>query len=521
MVLQLSYAHRTVSHALAALGSLHESLDLMYEERTAHAKRQWYFSLQQCNKAIRLLTHQASSPPPIEVILTSCILFTAFENMTNHCETALDHVRSGMKVLRQRETSAIAVDQTTSECELINDQLAPMFSRLSTSISDIGAGTDLFSAERRLLESAVGQKSHFHLPKMFVGLDDARECLHAILDEAFRDLGSLADGPDTSSAAEKVLEYKRLLKKWRLSFEFYFDSRKASLYDVRGQCKDIQMIREMKLLKIHSLFACVLILTEPFGDETLFDEHVDEFNQIVHLCQEVIEEEDPNKLPLRGSPCARLSFSFDLCLIPPLWLVGSRCRDPAVRRKAIKLLYYSRRCEGVWSSFIFAMILEKVVEIEEAGLQGIHNSHDVPAACRIRLLETRYHPSSVGDTYMQVEPYTGVPGPSSQPAIILRWVRSPFDEVEGPVEQANFPLAESAAREPDHDAFSHLALHLPDAQVQAVVMKQLRKGGDETAEERLTTGGRFDLPRTNVLSYGLKRFQHNTMIGEIRYRRTG
>ena len=185
-----------------------------------------------------------------------------------------------------------------------------MFSRLSTSISNIGAKTDLFSAESRFLESVAGQTNSIHSSQTFACLDDARRCLYGILDKAFRDLGSLADGPNTSSVTEKVYEYKSLLEKWRLSFEIFCESRKNFLYDVRGQCKNSQFVREIKLIEVHSLFAIVLIVTEPFRDKTLFDEYIDEFSQIVHFCLEVIEEEVPYKLLTRRKKWAKGSAHF-------------------------------------------------------------------------------------------------------------------------------------------------------------------------------------------------------------------
>jgi hypothetical protein len=64
----------------------------------------------------------------------------------------------------------------------------------------------------------------------------------------------------------------------------------------------------------------------------------------------------------------RPRFSFEVGILPLLCIVGSKCREPALRRQAIELL---RKCpvqEGLWEPFGTSRICEWMMEIEEMGL---------------------------------------------------------------------------------------------------------------------------------------------------------
>jgi hypothetical protein len=138
-----------------------------------------------------------------------------------------------------------------------------------------------------------------------------------------------------------------------------------------------------------------LLSTAPFADETRFDARLEDFNDIISLLREFITLKERHKAWLICNLSVRLSFSFDLGIISPLWPVSSRCRDPFIRREAINLLYLVRRREGVWSSVVTAMVIEKIMLIEERNLQDTREARDIPSAARIRLLDVQYDPGIV------------------------------------------------------------------------------------------------------------------------------
>lgn len=63
--------------------------------------------------------------------------------------------------------------------------------------------------------------------------------------------------------------------------------------------------------------------------------------------------------------------------------VSCRCRDPIIRRRAISLLRTYDRTEGAWNSFATYKAAQRVLDIEEAGLQNLKSCDDVPGWARI------------------------------------------------------------------------------------------------------------------------------------------
>lgn len=62
------------------------------------------------------------------------------------------------------------------------------------------------------------------------------------------------------------------------------------------------------------------------------------------------------------------SFALDLGIIPPLFVVATKCRDRRLRREAISLLTSSHRREGMWDSRLCAGVGSWIMNVEEEGL---------------------------------------------------------------------------------------------------------------------------------------------------------
>ncbi|TQV99295.1 mercuric reductase [Cordyceps javanica] len=71
-----------------------------------------------------------------------------------------------------------------------------------------------------------------------------------------------------------------------------------------------------------------------------------------------------------GAGRLKPSFSADLGIVPPLFVVATKCRDPWLRRQAIQLLKSSARREGMWDSELTSNIATWVMQLEEQGVPG-------------------------------------------------------------------------------------------------------------------------------------------------------
>ena len=56
--------------------------------------------------------------------------------------------------------------------------------------------------------------------------------------------------------------------------------------------------------------------------------------------------------------------------MPPLFVVGTKCRDRKLRREAINLLTASPRREGMWDSVLCGRVASWIMGIEEEGLRA-------------------------------------------------------------------------------------------------------------------------------------------------------
>ena len=64
----------------------------------------------------------------------------------------------------------------------------------------------------------------------------------------------------------------------------------------------------------------------------------------------------------------KASFALDLGIVPPLFVVATKCRDRKFRREAIRLLMSSPRREGMWDSILCGKAAAWIMEVEEEGL---------------------------------------------------------------------------------------------------------------------------------------------------------
>ncbi|KAJ9606207.1 hypothetical protein H2200_009168 [Cladophialophora chaetospira] len=140
--------------------------------------------------------------------------------------------------------------------------------------------------------------------------------------------------------------------------------------------------QQQYLLEIRYRCFKVNLAVWPFQDEMLYDKHLDDFEIIVECCAEVLKYTASNNPGVHRSaettPIQALSFA------------GGCCRDPIIRRQAIRLLYRYRRQEGVWSSLACGSTTEHILMLEEENISSVRTCFDIPASRRIRPFSISY-----------------------------------------------------------------------------------------------------------------------------------
>lgn len=334
---------------MIAVGALHESLTASSAADIWAAGLKQHFSVQQYNKAIQCLTNSTVSPPPIEVVLTSCIIFIGFENLYGRNGEALKHLRSGITMLKMWSP------KTSSELMLREEYLIPVFTR------------------------GYSQHAFVSMPLEFNNLESARKHLQILLDEIYSSVDAAVLSEESREVDAKVLCAKSSLQGWYTKFTKLRVSR------------DKEEGRSRILLRLQFETALILLAAVQLNDESGFDEHIGSFQVIISQCEQLVALESS----LTGRDTTKseaFTYGFDLNILPPLNITAFKCRDPGLRRKAIALLKAGNRYEGLWNGKTVARIAQKTLEIEEAGLVNVVACTDIPRKHRVRLVALSYNP---------------------------------------------------------------------------------------------------------------------------------
>jgi hypothetical protein len=139
-------------------------------------------------------------------------------------------------------------------------------------------------------------------------------------------------------------------------------------------------------LSISAITSQISLHAAFFTNESDYDMFLPEFKSIVQystLLLSLLEQQQlwrSSTSPFESKPNSHtlekpeqterglaLRFSFDIAVVPPLYTVVIKCRDPHIRRAALKLLDRYPRREGVWDSVAVAGLGRWVMALEEEG----------------------------------------------------------------------------------------------------------------------------------------------------------
>lgn len=126
-------------------------------------------------------------------------------------------------------------------------------------------------------------------------------------------------------------------------------------------------------LRFKAIYTC--LTTDHFQDETSYDAHIADFEEVIKLATKLIAFES------KHTP----QYSFDGSLIVSVYVTAMKCRDKTIRRNAIGILRSRPMREGTMDSALRARLVELQMEIEEEGAVGSY----IPEEARIRGIKTR------------------------------------------------------------------------------------------------------------------------------------
>ena len=368
LVLQAAYNHPAIRYALVALGSLHEEY-----EKTGDAETQQDFALQQYNLAIgkhlEALNKPNSNASDVDSYVASSMIFMCIELMQGHYLSALSLIQSAVK-LYYNECSRTS---SAWPAETLETLLGRLQSQAVMSLSTSVVG--------RVVPPTPEQFSAFAIPEQFKSVAEAKECLEFWNQSRILKRNALGQPPDREDVP--VSMYLSLLAQWSLAFNRMTASVEMTAQDRLGA--DVVRVWQL-MLEI----ALAIRLNNPTDrdDQTLYDFHEDKFRQTVQLSESVLSAmhgDSGNKASVKHR------FTLDVGLVGPLYDTARICRDPGVRREAIRLLRSYPCREGLWDSVLAAASADRQLQLEEAAVPQVTTSADIPGWARISSADPTFH----------------------------------------------------------------------------------------------------------------------------------
>ncbi|KAM0263963.1 hypothetical protein ACHAQJ_000998 [Trichoderma viride] len=238
------------------------------------------------------------------------------------------------------------------------------FNRLTLQISWIFG-----NKEQRLLDISnvvpgVGQLSS--QPEFaFRQLAEAREAIHGIA------LEWLHSG---SVRGLELRPFVHRFEEWCRAFETFEEENRHLLVSAADK-------RALALLELQKRYLSThlsIIDGKAVDDETMWDGYSDQFNEMLTYAEASMKIDD-----LKATLTRQPRFHMDTGVIPILFAIITRCRDPFIRRRAVGLMTQNPMQEGLWNSVLVAKIAKRLIILEE-GTVAIRSSNDILAEARVQ-----------------------------------------------------------------------------------------------------------------------------------------
>ncbi|TVY19380.1 putative transcriptional regulatory protein, partial [Lachnellula arida] len=363
LVLQTSAAEPALRHSVIAIGAVHEEFSAKRLEQGSGLQGEGLaFATNQYTKAIGHLRRSLSTgkQKPLTALM-SCILFVCFDSLRGYFESAMVHLQSGLRILRD-------MTRTTDVKHIIENIISPLFLRLSVQsilYVDTRDPEDRYNFATELTHVCHRNRA---IPETFETLEEARCYLMESAEGLFR-MFYLTDGrkPFISQPPEAFTMYEKYsaqLRDWNLAYENFMNAHSHSF--------NSKQIRGAALLKIHHTTAYVMAACNPSIDDcrsmgealncpTTFTKFTKEFMTVINLSRSLITTAEQDA----RNGITPLTFSTDLGLIGPLYYVAGKCRIPHIREEAVELLGRCPRKEGMWDSVATTNLVRELWEVEE------------------------------------------------------------------------------------------------------------------------------------------------------------
>jgi hypothetical protein len=412
-ILQAAQTYPEIRYGVTALGAMHrryiagDSSSIPENTSDKHLR----FALQQSNYAIHELLKKPRKRSKADMIavMTCCILFNALACLQGHQQDALNHLRSGIKLLNEYDYDAYASTDKANTQPISLDSIRTIILTLDTQARGIMSGHDLRHWEPQPKRSEYTNKL-IDTTTSFASQTSAQRYIEATFSDLmafFPDLSvrSLSEMGDVEAVSRR-LQYQCRNANEMLAEFLATDSSRNSAHCNKGNDQRIIALRLMQtVLDVFagSLKQNALFLGAGYaGSPIPFNDEENLFSTILELTTQLMEPKASFNGRSLPQETHRPVFSSTTGVVLALWVAATQAPDYDIRRKAINMLLEHPRREGVWDGPLAGKIaLEKLALEEEStreqlGLAHVdppfvitHESH-VPLNLRVRDINIKY-----------------------------------------------------------------------------------------------------------------------------------
>ena len=414
VILQACHQEEFIRDAAVAIGALSTCGRKLVEDNRAApqamvATGDYRFALRQYGRAVKSMRERLSNEEEnLRIVLIGCLMVVCFEGLQGNSFQALEHAVAGHKLLQgwlaRRSYSQSRKEGIASPEELtVEDDLVQAFSRLDLQVMTYVDPRPL-DVHKSLKNE--GDETMRQMPWMFENVDEARLYWELVQRRTSHFIAcAAAQSADTVNPVPRTLvdmgtgaplvnfhadsdiyksipvdlipgelgsDYRRYsaeIARWFGAFSLFYDGIKKE--------DDAKIWAAASLLKIHAKAMEVMLLSALFGNECSLDRFLPSYKEIVSTAKEI---------SMYSLYQSSNYVSFDLGIVNPLRLVGKWCREPTLRREAIRILRESKPREGLYDGLVMAKVQEWVMTIEE---EGILENGFIPEESRAKITHVK------------------------------------------------------------------------------------------------------------------------------------
>lgn len=315
IILQYSHSYNTVQQSMLALSAIYEERNI--DETIPRSSRNSEYALQQYTRAVATLSKYISMPDQNpQATLISCLLLVWVELLQRNIGVEFQHLFCGFRILEYLHETGV-ISNSTQGCKDVYETLIRSFIRLKIQVSIHGVTTAENATTNAAYHEMTGIEKSKTIPEYFLNVTESRECLEHEFKALFtyfrqdRNKMKTHGYPRPRNLCGNDIQHAHLvrLQKWQ----------RATAITIANNPEEGHSCI-YAYLHLYSLFV-TLILSVSGSDEMEYDEHIEQFEEIVTLAEQLVQRYNVTH-----------PVSFEMGVIPPLFFVGIKCRVLKIRR---------------------------------------------------------------------------------------------------------------------------------------------------------------------------------------------